>query len=335
MKNKIYYFGIISCLLILMGCIFKIQHWSGAGVILSLSFPLFSLVFMPMALVNSYRSETDRKVKGLYIIAYICILIVITGALFKIQRWPGAGYFMVLSIPLPFALFLPAYLIYVNRDKQLNYNNMLLVMFFFAYFGAITALLSVNVNKNIIDESIIASYNQEQNIKQTNDQTLAIMDLLSTSSGSDSVKQCILNIKEKSDNLCVKIDQLKAGIVKLVDGKYQQVITAENNINLWKIKGKDNRLDIKDAFEGNIKEIETNMNAYRELILSDIKETDIETITYVKHLLDTQETPLQGDRNIFGMPIVFIIQSLELIKKDIALATYEAVSAIEESKNIN
>jgi hypothetical protein len=332
MKNKIYYFGIICCLLLLFGCLFKIQHWPGAGIILTLGFALFALVYTPVALINSFRSENNQKLKSLYIIAFICILIICAGALFKIQHWPGAGVFLLFGLPLPFVLFLPVYLRYINRNKQLNYNNTLLVLFFFAYFGAITALLSLNVSKNIIDEAIIAIYGQEQKVNMTNDQTLALMDMLSKSNANDSIKNSVLNIKEKSDNIFKMVDDLKVDIIKSVDGENQQCISNDGEVNLWKINGKDNSLNMNiDVFNGKINELENSLKQYNDLLLSSIKELDTETNTYLKHLLNTEGGRWNDYKNnILKLRLIFIIQMLDQIKKDVGLATLETISVIEE-----
>lgn len=336
MKNKIYYFGIICCLLVVFGCLFKIQHWAGAGIILTLGFFIFSLVYIPVALVNSYRSEKDKKLKWLYILAFLNILIICAGALFKIQHWPGAGQLLLWSIPLPFILFLPFYLLYVNKNKQLNYTNLLLVLFFFAYFGAITALLSLNVSKNILDESIVASLNYEHKVMLTDNQTLALMGAISKSEVSDSIKRSALNIKDKSDNINKLIDQLKIDIINLFDKGNQQFITEDGNINLWNIIGKDNnQSNSREVLNDKIIEIRKRLNEFRGLLLSGIKYNDRETITYIDHLLNKQDTLWEGDKNMFGQRLVFLLQILDFIKKDVGLATYEAISALEKSNTLN
>lgn len=329
MKNKIYYFGILCCLVLLFGCVFKIQHWPGAGIIISLGFILFTLVYIPVSLINSYKSENDHKLKWLYIIGFICILIVCIGALFKIQHWPGAGILLLFGLPLPFVLFLPAYLVYVNKNKQLNYKNILQVLFFFAYFGAISALLSLNVSKDIIDESVLAACNQEKKIEVTHQHTLALMYRLSKNNASDDTKNSIVQIREKSEDIYQTIDHLKIGIIKAVDSDNQKYITGDGEINLWNIHGKDMQISgLKVLFKNEIDLLENQLMVYESTLLPLIAD-DAEKTTFIKHWLNIKEAPWRGtDKH--GIRLIFLIQTLDLIKKNIGMATFEAIATIKE-----
>lgn len=176
MKNKLYILGIISVLLILAGSISKISHWPGANIFLVAGFASLALAFMPFALVSSYRSGQDTNSKSLYIIAYVCIFIECLGTLFKIQHWPGTGILFMISIPIPFVLFLPAYLFQNRKSTTLNFNNLLLVLFFFAYFASMTALLALNVSRNVIDEYVISAVKYDQQTQITNKNAQKLLD---------------------------------------------------------------------------------------------------------------------------------------------------------------
>jgi len=327
MKNKTYIFGVVCVLLISLGGIFKIQHWPLAGILLTLGLTLFTLVFMPTALLNSYKTETDKKLKKLYIIAYICIFIDCAGMLFKIQHWPGAGIFIIVSIPLPFVLFLPAYLLQIRKNKQLNYNNMLLVLFFFGYFAAITALLAINVSKDVLDDYANSANNYEQQAKLTNLQTSAIIEGLSA---NDSIKkEALLKINAKSASLCELIGKIKIGILKNVDDNNQQAIDAEGNVNLSKISGLDERnIYQREEFKAKANELQKGLSEFRNLLITSLNSKEVEVTNYLNHILDT---PQNWQFNKFdGMYMIAIINELSAIKNDVALAELESVTAIAD-----
>jgi len=327
MKNKTYIFGVVCVLLISLGGIFKIQHWPLAGILLTLGLTLFTLVFMPTALLNSYKTETDKKLKKLYIIAYICIFIDCAGMLFKIQHWPGAGIFLIVSIPLPFVLFLPAYLLQIRKNKQLNYNNLLLVLFFFGYFAAITALLAINVSKDVLDDYANSANNYEQQAKLTNHQTSAIMESLTD---KDSIKkETLLKINVNSASLCELIDKIKIGIIKNVDDNNQQAIDAEGNINLSKIYGLDDRnIYQREEFKAKANELQNGLAEYRNLLITSLNSKEVEVTNYLNHILDT---PQNWQFNKFdGKYMIAIINALSAIKNDVVLAELESVTAIAD-----
>ena len=327
MKNKTYIFGVVCVLLISLGGILKIQHWPFAGILLTLGVTLFVLAFMPIALMNSYKTETDKKLKKLYIIAYICIFIDCAGMLFKIQHWPGAGIFLIVSIPLPFVLFLPAYLLQIRKNKQLNYNNMLLVLFFFGYFAAITALLAINVSKDVLDDYANSANNYEQQAKLTNHQTSAIMESLTD---KDSIKkETLLKINVNSASLCELIDKIKIGIIKNVDDNNQQAIDAEGNVNLSKIYGLDDRnIYQREEFKAKAIELKKGLSEYRNLLITSLNSKEVEVTNYLNHILDT---PQNWQFNKFdGKLMIAIINALSAIKNDVALAELESVTAMAD-----
>lgn len=326
MKNKLYIWGVVCVLIILIGCMFKISHWTGAGIILTLGFFLFTFVFMPLALVKSFRTETDKKLATLYVIAYISVLIVTVGALFKIQHWPGAGMLMMISIPLPFVLFLPGYLLSIRKNKQLNYNNLLLVLFFFAYFAVITALLALNVSKDVIDEYVDVTYSQEKCANLNTGLTDTMIEGHLARSASDSAKrELILKIREKVKGVCQLIDNMKVGIVKNIDAKNQQFIDASGAIDYQHVAGKDNKsIDYRPVFHEKANELKNKLDDYREFLLKNVKSSDNDFVTYINRSLGT--APDWTFSKFEGKRLIAIIETLSSIKNVVSQTEFEIVS---------
>jgi hypothetical protein len=324
MKNKIYIFGVVNVILILIGCVFKVQHWLAGGIIITLSLTSFALILIPIALINSYRSETDKKL-ALYIFAYICILITCASFLFKIQHWPGAGYLMVIAIPLPFVLFLPAYILDLRKTKNLNYTNVVIVLFFFAYFGAFTALLALNVSKNIIIEIVESAISLEKKVALVNDQSLAIMESLPIKNATDSIKKAnMLKIKEKADEITTMIDQFKVAIINQVDHNSAESEVSSDKINLWQIRAMESGY-FSDESITKTQELKRLIDNYRDLLLSFVNPKEAETVEFINHQLDTKD--YCGD--LFnGMRVISLMEYLNLIKSKNSLAALETVSAI-------
>ena len=326
MKNKTYIFGIACVLLITTGALFKISHWPLAGIMITLGFALFVLGFMPVALISSFRSETDKKLRGLYTIAYVSVFIECLGTLFKIQHWPGAGLLMIVGIPVPFVLFLPAYIFQIRKNKQLNYNNLLLVLFFFAYFASITALLSLNISRNVIEEMVLSANSYEEQSQLTNSQTLALIaSLPSKSTKDDANRQLALRINSKATSICDIIDRMKAGIVRNVDNSNEELIK-DGHINLWEVNGKDNRtMFYREIFKTKALELKGSLAEYKELLISAIN-NDKEVTDFINHQLDITED--WQFRKFDGKYLVAMVETLSAIKKSVELSAFEAVSAL-------
>ena len=57
MKKFVFITGAISIALISLGLLFKIEHWSGAGIGLTLGIGIFSILFIPSLFKYLYDRE--------------------------------------------------------------------------------------------------------------------------------------------------------------------------------------------------------------------------------------------------------------------------------------
>jgi hypothetical protein len=169
MKQKIYILGVVSAIILITGTMFKFQHWAGAAILLSAGTVLLLTLFLPAALLNHYNVNGNKKYRLLYIIVYTTCLVVFTSMLFKIQHWPYAGYLMYLAVPFPFVVFLPAWLYFTAKIKNFDINNTIYILFLLALQSVFSVLLSLNVSKEKIDNTIqLAMQLSSQNAKLEN-----------------------------------------------------------------------------------------------------------------------------------------------------------------------
>ena len=164
MKKSIYIFGIFCLSIVLIGTLFKTMHLPGSSILLTLGLLCTSLLFLPIALFHCTKATTDPLLKFVYYMAYISFTVDFVGMLFKIMHWPGASWFMIVGVPLPFVLFLPAYLVYHTKRKlktDLNFLGVILVMI---YLGVFSSMLAINVGYNVYKGYAQAA----QELSQTN-----------------------------------------------------------------------------------------------------------------------------------------------------------------------
>jgi len=203
MKQKIYLLGLITIAIIVIGALFKVSHWPGAGQLIILGIVLLVFVFLPLALRNHYTTEGNSKNLVLYIVTWLTCLVVFGGMLFKTMHWPGAGKILMVSLPFPYVVFLPVFLALTSKDKNFSIHNTVSVLFLLTGISVFSALLALNVSKERIDDSmqLSRSYNSLE----------AVLDEIPPPAGGDPVVQ--------------KIDE----ILGLVD-EYQSLILASRNI---------------------------------------------------------------------------------------------------------
>jgi hypothetical protein len=153
MKQKIYILGLITVLIVFTGLVFKINHFAGAGIILTLGIVIFVLLFLPLALRDHYKAEGDRRNLTLYIVTWITCFLVFTAMLFKIMHWPLAGIMLLITLPFPYVVFLPVFLAVTSKNKNFNIYNTVFVLLLLVISSVFSALLALNVSRDRIDDS--------------------------------------------------------------------------------------------------------------------------------------------------------------------------------------
>jgi hypothetical protein len=162
MKQKIYILGVISAIIISTGVILKVEHWPMAQILITAGTLILVLIFFPAALINNYKAEGNAQNRVLYIVTYITCFVVFIGMLFKIQHWPYAGVGLSIALPFPYIVFLPVFLIVTSKNKNFNIYNTVFVLILLALNSVFSALFSLNVSKETVNDSynISRDYNK-------------------------------------------------------------------------------------------------------------------------------------------------------------------------------
>ncbi|MBI9067626.1 MAG: hypothetical protein JEZ09_10065 [Salinivirgaceae bacterium] len=227
MKKFTYIIAMISIAIILIATIFKASHLAGAAILITLGFGLLSFVFLPLAYFNLLKTTNDKLLKFVFLTAFISFFIDFIGMHFKILHLPGANTLLLLGIPLPFVLFLPTYIYYHNKRKLKTDLNFFGVVIFMVYLCVFSSFLALNTSKNVITAFSHASHE----ISKTN-AFLASAD-----------KQSDFHLQ--AQELVHEIDEIKIQLIVLADKDNIQLVTSDENINYFKISGKDKNLSIQ------------------------------------------------------------------------------------------
>lgn len=127
MKTIMKISGIILPALLAVAALFKIQHWAGAGVFMTLGFFLLCIFFLPSAIYVLYKENKGKRF-FLYLFGLLSFLPLTAGVLFKVQHWPGAGILITVGIGATVALFLPTLLYVKIKDSQRKNLNPVLTV---------------------------------------------------------------------------------------------------------------------------------------------------------------------------------------------------------------
>ena len=139
---------IVLTFLIILGLLFKNQHYPFAGLIMTLSI-LLSEVFLLILAFRAFRIK-DNKYMSLLIFS-CCLVLAATymSFIWKIQHWPGAGAFSMIMLPafiiatLIILLTLPGsnFIEWTRHQKRILLRGLLVPWLFFIYIFTTTLLI--------------------------------------------------------------------------------------------------------------------------------------------------------------------------------------------------
>ena len=126
-------FGVAAPLLLLAGLTFKVFHWPGAGILITLGLLIAGAVFLPlfaMVRIRDTRQQDETVPMGLYLTGMIAGMFAIIGSLFKVQHWPGANVMITLGLATLAFAFLPIYASVKKKEaaaKNETFNSKLII----------------------------------------------------------------------------------------------------------------------------------------------------------------------------------------------------------------
>jgi hypothetical protein len=182
--KKIFLFlsAFLAGIFFLLGILFKVQHWSGAAILLLLSAVISVLFLIPSILVSLLRDPENKTKRPVYAIGAASLILYLTGFTFKIMHWPGAGLLLLGGMFLLFIIVFPWYtLISWKEEKSIKPE------FIFMTVGSLaiilpSALISLNLQRsydqgyfiNLNQQNALFNYLYENNkslIEKNNDST--------------------------------------------------------------------------------------------------------------------------------------------------------------------
>jgi hypothetical protein len=111
----------------ILGILFKVQHWSGAGTLLILATATGILCFIPALAINRFNNQEDKLKRPVYIVGAIGLIIYLAGLFSKIQHWSGASILMITGMILLCIVTFPWYTWLSWKDER-HINSKFLYM---------------------------------------------------------------------------------------------------------------------------------------------------------------------------------------------------------------
>jgi uncharacterized protein with PQ loop repeat len=317
----------------IFGVVFKIQHWPGAGIILSLAALSGVLFFVPALALSRLTDQENRAKRPVYILGALGMIFYAIGMLFKIQHWPLASMFMITGMILLCFLAFPIFTWITWKDESHISSTFIFLVIGFLLIVIPGTMVNLNLQHSYQDyyypnndqqnalynylfrnnSSIINSYNNSINypkMEQLHSRTIEIL-------------ASIRNIQEKM----VQESERHPGQPAVSAGQIKdgQEILYRNLSNPFDPGPPKNFL-----LSGCNSRIELN-SSMTEYVTYLASITRAEDMLRYKKMLDTETILPEGTLEKGKMSLMSALHSLEIMKNGIL--TVESCVLTEISKN--
>ncbi len=216
MENKgkrffLYLSGFISFFPWMAGTLFKVMHWPGAGILLTIGIVAMVILFLPTLLYVKIKDSGRRDLNPVYTIGVMSGMIYLTSLLFKIMHWPGAGVMFFFGAILLVVIFLPYYIIKVYKAEEYAGFEFIFLIAGILWFVLTTTLFNLNISRDIIGDFVfnqknLTILNEQMEKKNANMYSLAEKSL-------DEMSK-INAVQQQTNQLIKYIDELKSGLIQ-------------------------------------------------------------------------------------------------------------------------
>lgn len=212
MKNTSYLIGLTGSILTLIGAFFKTMHWPGASIVMVLGFFLVTFIFLPFYFILNYREQAEKPKLIYPIIGFLTLALILIGAIFKIQHWPGAGIVIKLSLAMVLIGFVPLYLVQIFKKTPGKKVNIAYIVMLLIGISIVALLTRVNISKYAIDRLTETTIQNIEAVDLLNNEIIDNIELKGDSLISPEVKK----VMEYSDNLEGIADKMLEGLLASV-----------------------------------------------------------------------------------------------------------------------
>jgi hypothetical protein len=215
MRKTMHITGITAAILLLLGTIFKIQHWPGAGIMYVLGAASLCFLFMPLFLAVRIREKVGKLNIATNILGMISAIALCLGILFKIMHWPMANILMNSGAVLLMLIFLPLYIYSGFKTKTLKTSTYVPIIIAIAGFSLMFSLVKLRNSQNVTDAILNIQYTIYDDTESTLNSNKAL---------SASIENDTLNPHKKANEIAAKINLITEDLEFLIAQSLHQEI---------------------------------------------------------------------------------------------------------------
>lgn len=236
-SKKLFLFisAFFTALFFITGILFKVQHWPGAGIVITLAGVSAVLFFIPALLFRTFKYSESKVKRPVHVLGAIGTMLYITGFLFKMQHWPLSGAFLICGLIILFIIVFPWLTFITWKNEEYIRSE-----FIYMVSGSLAIMIPASLTVTNIGRNFEAGYftNMEQQKALSdflNENNKAFLDEYRDSVSFGELQQ----IHSRTNNLISLINTIEAKMIAEAEGdpgnplqNPPQVIQTENGQNI-------------------------------------------------------------------------------------------------------
>jgi hypothetical protein len=149
-KNMITYVsGFMAAVLYSLGVLFKVMHFPFGTELLFAGIFTSILIFLPALFITKLKGTPKSPEKRATVVGLSALIILLTGFVFKIMHWPGAGVILTLGNTSVFLVAVPYYGIMLAK-KKVHISGEFIFLILAASWVVLTMnLISIKTSKTL------------------------------------------------------------------------------------------------------------------------------------------------------------------------------------------
>lgn len=344
----IYPVALISGIALIIGILFKLQHYPGASILLLIGFFLFIFILIPAILISKTSIIQSKVLKWVNVIGAVSLVVILAGVCSKFFHWPGAAIELFVGSLMLSLIWLPLYAYYMFKESPFVKGGFIYLCIAIILFNLFNMLLALNVSRDVYKDYVQPSVTYIESTELIQQYNKTLINAMTTDSARDSAQvNKIARIHKSSSELVAFISNTKINLVALLDN-IPKSDAKELSAKIYLLQNKfDSFIPTKilcgesgTGEDGTAYVIQLKIEAYRNLLLAEVKADNDET-NFIMQLLSTSPVSIDENNqraswvmyNFYNIPAIGSINALSGLEYKIVLAENSIISNLASARN--
>lgn len=156
--------GLFTAIAFIIGSVFKIMYWPGAGPLLISAIAVFSLVFLPLLFILKTREAGNQRDKIVLGIGIFTGVLYCLSSVFLLHHWPGYRLLWFVTLGISFFVLVPVYFFSGIRKPETRVNTIVATVLLLGVLGIQFTMTSLRPSSQTMGR--IYTYLQSEELLQ-------------------------------------------------------------------------------------------------------------------------------------------------------------------------